>query len=71
MQEREQLQADYARYQRVTRRYQRMIASISPQALGRRHNIATSTVLDYVRGRHKSEVGGGRADALVRQTQPV
>jgi len=51
--ERRQLCEDYARYQRVTRRYQRILQKIAPQALARRYNISPATVLDYARGRHK------------------
>lgn len=69
--EREQLQADYARFQRVTQRYQRLMRRLSPQALARKYNIAPSTVLDYARGRHKGQPNYGRSggEALQRETQ--
>ena len=51
--QRAQLQEDYARYERLTQQYQQQLKDCAPSVLARRYDIATSTVLDYARGRHK------------------
>jgi len=53
------LQADYARYQRIARRYERLMTRFSPQALARKYGVAVATVFDYGRGRHKGEPNYG------------
>jgi len=65
--EKRQLQAEYARYQRVAQRYQRLMAKLSPQSLARKYGISPSTVLDYARGRHKGEPNYGLSGAAVRK----
>lgn len=64
--ERQRLREDYARYQRITRRYQRILKEVAPKALARRYNISTSTVLDYARGRHKGQPNYGLSSAVQR-----
>lgn len=65
--QRQQLKKDYARYQRVTRRYQSLMKELSPQNLARKYGIAPSTVLDYARGRHKGEPNYGLSGAALRE----
>lgn len=59
--QRKNLMNDYARYQRVQARYERLMQKLAPSVLGRKYNVSTSTVIDYARGRHKGEVNYGRA----------
>ena len=67
--ERQQLCEDYARYQRVTRRYQRILKRVAPQVLARRYNISASTVIDYAKGRHKGGANYGLPSAAQQEPE--
>jgi hypothetical protein len=59
----------YARYKRVTQRYERLMKKLGPGVIARRYNVSTSTVIDYARGRHKGRANYGLAARSIAQAR--